>query len=156
MMIVEPIFTPSITAAPSNLPPFPVEAVVVEDDTYHVLSSAPVVAPPDEHPLRILDAAHRNRPAPIASVALRDGTPLRFLAVIHALDRRPTCRLAWVGTAYENLIRECGRLRLRSLALPPLGTVHGNLSRAISLELLDRSLKGGGSLSLERIWLVDS
>lgn len=152
----EPRGRPTITVAPRDRPPFAVEAVVDEDDTYHVLSAAPVFDSTGDHPLRVLDAAHNARPAPAGSVVVREWTPLRLLAVIHALDEVPSWRESWIADAYRQLFRECRLRSLRSLALPPLGTVHGRLDRDRSLELLKQSLETNKPRSLERIWLIDS
>lgn len=145
---------PPITVAPAEGQPFPVAAVVVEDDTYHALGSAPGSSPVTEHPLRVLDDAHGAVPARPGSVVVRPGVPLRLLAVVHALDRDPTWTVAWVAEAYAGVFAEVERRRLSSVALPPLGTVHGRLDRGRSLELLSAALDEVRPASLGRVWLV--
>ena len=113
-----------------------VEAIVVEDDTYHALCAEPVFAPVDDHPIRVLDAAHGSEPATPGDVVVRPGTPLRLLAIVHKLDEDPSWRESWVTAAYAGVLREIDRRRLGSVALPLLGSVHGRLSRLRSHELL--------------------
>jgi hypothetical protein len=145
---------PVLVDAPRGSPPFPVAAVVEEDDTYHVLSAAPVVVPVREHPLRVLDAAHGTRPSPPGTVVVREGTPLRLLAVVHSLDRDPSWREAWVVRAWAAVLVEAERRRLHAIATPPLGTIHGTLDRDRSLALLDGALDRVRPIALERVWIV--
>lgn len=116
--------------------PDTVDALVLEDDTYHALSAAPVFTPVEEHPLRILDHAHHAVPAHPGDLVVRPGTPLRLLAVVHKLDEDPTWRVTWVIAAYEAVLGEITRRRLTSVALPLLGSVHGRMSPDHSFDLL--------------------
>ncbi len=43
-----------IVAAPKDSPPFQVDAVAAEEDTFIVLSADPVVREPKEHPIRLM------------------------------------------------------------------------------------------------------
>ena len=119
-----------------------VEAIVVEDDTYHALCAEPVFEPVEDHPIRVLDAAHGSEPATPGDVVVRPGTPLRLLAIVHKLDEDPSWRESWIIAAYEAVVREIDGRRLGSVALPLLGTVHGRLSRARSHELLTGVVEG--------------
>jgi hypothetical protein len=148
--------TPLITEAPAGAPPFPVAAVVEEDDSYHVLSAKPVFRPVDDNPIRVMADAHDAEPDPPGSVVIRRGTPLRMLAVVHRLDERPTWRERWAARAYRGVLLEAERRGLRAIALPLLATVHGTLGLARSRQLLDDAIRGLGPRTLERIWLVVS
>ena len=143
-----------LVASPSDRPPFPVDAVVVEEDTYLVLSTATDLRIPEEHPLRVLTAAHESEPEPPGSVVVRSGQPLKLLAVVHDLSREPSCEEEWVLAALEETFRQTDRLRLRSIALPLLGAVQGVLEPTHCAELLWAVLVALEPGTLERIWLV--
>ncbi|MGB6363143.1 MAG: hypothetical protein WBG64_10790, partial [Thermoanaerobaculia bacterium] len=69
-----------LVAAPAAQPPFPVDAVVVEEDTYLVLSAETDLRIPGEHPLRVMTAAHELEPELPGSVLVRSGQPLELAA----------------------------------------------------------------------------
>ena len=143
-----------LVASPLDQPPFPVDAVVAEEDTYFVLSAEPDLRISAEHPLRVMTAAHESEPAPPGSVVVRSGQPLELLAVVHDLSREPSCDEEWVVAALEETLRQTDRLRLRSIAMPLLGAVHGVLEPSRCAELLWAVLVAGEPETLERIWLV--
>lgn len=143
-----------LVASPSNRPPFPVDAVVAEEDTYLVLSAKTDLRIPAEHPLRVMTAAHESEPAKPGSVVVRSGQPLKMLAVVHDLSREPSCEEEWVLAALEETFRQTERLRLRSIAMPLLGAVQGVLEPSHCAELLWAVLIATEPETLERIWLI--
>jgi len=135
-------------------PPFPVDAVVAEEDTYLVLSAATDFQIPAEHPLRVMTAAHESEPQSPGSVVVRSGQPFELLAVVHDLSSEPSCEEEWVVAALEEILSQTDRLRLRSIALPLLGAFHGVLEPDRCAELLWAVLVAEEPDTLERIWLV--
>ncbi len=144
----------SWAVAPPEAPPFPVDAVAEEEDTYLVLSAEATVREPRQPLLKVLAEVHAARPLDPGSVVVRDGRPLRLLAVVHALDEEPTWREEWIAEALRGIFRETGRRRLRSLGLPLLGSVHGRLAIGRSLELIRRVLDEALPDHLEHLWLM--
>lgn len=143
-----------VVAAPETAPPFAVEAVVEEEDTYLVLS-APFVLPAEpEHPIRLMTELLEASGETPGSVVVRGGRPLRLLAVVHDLAAEPTWREEWIGEALAGVLREVERRRLRSLGLPLLGTRHGRLEPERFMVLLRRALAAGAPAELRRLWLV--
>jgi hypothetical protein len=143
-----------LVTSPPGRPPFPVDAVVVEEDTYLVLSAETDLRIPAEHPLRVMTAAHESEPEPLGSVVVRSGEPPTLLAVVHDLSREPSCEEEWVVAALEETFRQADRLRLTSIALPLLGAVQGVLEPDHCAELLWAVLVAVEPQTLERIWLV--
>jgi hypothetical protein len=143
-----------LVVAPANQPPFPVDAVVAEEDTYLVLSAATDLQIPAEHPLRVLTAAHESEPEALGTVVVKSGQPLELLAVVHDLSKEPSCEEEWVIAALEETLRQTESLRLKSIALPLLGAVQGVLEPDHCAELLWAVLVAGDPETLERIWLV--
>lgn len=145
---------PVIRVAARHEPPFPVDAVVEEDDTFHVLSGGPAARAVEDDPLRVLSRAHAAQPAPPGSVIVRPGRPLRLLAVVHDLAEDPTCREAWVALAYRGVLSEVAARGIEAIAMSLLGTVHGRFDPDRSRALLDDAIDAGCPGSLRRVWLV--
>jgi hypothetical protein len=142
-----------ITAATETHPPFPVEAVVFEEDTYLVLSADWKKIESEDHPVVILTEAFGMEPEEPGRVVVYEGSPLRFLAVVHDLDQDPSWREEWVRKALENIFQEADRRRLQSIALPLLGTKHGSLEKRRFVSLLVDFLKKNSLSCPLRIWL---
>jgi len=143
-----------LVAAPLERPPFPVDGVVVEDDTWLVLGADPEFHEPTEHPIRIWTALHEAEPLEPGAVSVAEGRPVRLHAVVHDLSCDPTWREEWVGAALAEVFRLADLHGLHSLALPILGGVHGRLSGARFLRLLDRALAGAAAGRPARVWLI--
>lgn len=134
--------------------PLDVDAVVIEDDTYSVLSADPEFHEPTEHPLRIWTAAHEAVPAPPGTVAVRSGEPLKLLAVVHDLAEDPTWKEEWVASALLEIFEQADRLEIRSLALPVLGAVHGRLPVERFVLLLRQALDRSDRPTLASLCLI--
>ncbi len=143
-----------IVPAAADRPPFPVDAVAAEEDTYLVLSAEPEVRPSREHPIRLMTALYDAVPEDPGSVVVKAGRPLRLLAVVHDLNLEPTWREAWVARALEGILDECARRRFTAVGLPLLGCVHGQLARERFVSLLRRALRKAKPRTLERLWLM--
>ena len=143
-----------VLVAPADRSPFPVDAVVVEDDTFSVLGADPMVREPADHPIRIWTGLKDVTEAELGSVIVRPGHPLRLLAVVHDLARSPTWTEDWVDRALAATFREIARRNLRSVGLQPLGGVHGQLPERRFVELLGAALEDRRRDRLERIWIV--
>jgi len=143
-----------IFAAPEDQPPFPVEAVVLEEDTYLVLSAGWDRIESDDHPVVILTEALEAQPEEPGSVVVCEDSPLRFQAVVYDLNQEPSWREEWVERALEGIFREAEQRRLRTIALPFLGTKHGSLEKERFLLLLRGFLERNRSPYPLRVWLT--
>lgn len=132
-------------------PPLAVDAVVLEEDRWLVLSAPPEVPPSSEHPLRLFTALVEAEPAALGAVVVRPGRPTRLLAVVHDLDREPSCTLDDVRTALEAVVRVCAERGLHRLALPVLGTAHARLERDAVLGVMAGVL--AGAPYIQALWL---
>ncbi|NJN45843.1 MAG: hypothetical protein HC808_04460 [Candidatus Competibacteraceae bacterium] len=140
-----------LVASPSAHPPFATDAVVLEEDTYLVLSADAVVRHTEEHPIRLMTALFDQQPLELGCVVVRGN---RLLAVIHDLDRDPTCCEQWVSQALHVCLKQADQLGLRSLALPLLGSVHGRIPYTRSLILISEAVSALSFQALRRIWLI--
>lgn len=142
-----------VLVVPEGVTPIALQAVVEEEDTYLVLSARPRVHDTGESLRGALAAVRRARPLPPGSVAIRRGRPVRLLAVVHDLGLTPSWREAWIASAIRGSLRIAGRLQLRSLSLPLLGTVHGRFDSERFVSLLRDAISEAEPSSLERIWV---
>jgi hypothetical protein len=143
-----------IVVAPEDQPPFPVEAMVFEEDTYLVLSAEWKKIESDDHPVAILVEALEAEPENPGSVTVLEDSPLRFLAVVHDLDQEPSWREDWIEKALEEVFREAERRKLQRIALPFLGTKHGSLGKERFAALFRGFLKRRRSPYALRVWFI--
>ena len=144
----------AIVVAPACAAPSEVEAVVYEEDTFLVLSAATEVCEPEVARERVLAEAYGTEAIAPGSVVVRTGEPLRLLAVVHDLGRSPSWREEWVAAALLAALRESEARRLRSLSLPLLGRVHGQIEVERFFTLLHEALAHAQAQHLERLWVI--
>ncbi len=140
--------------SPPGDAPFQLDAEVFEEDTHLVLSAKTEVREPEEHPLKIWTAVHEAQPRVPGTIHVTAGSPLRFLAIVHDLQQSPTWNEDWVSSALDQVFIEAERRKLRGLALPPLGTLHGTLRPQRFTGLLRQALDRADLYHLERLWIL--
>ncbi|MDY7037104.1 MAG: hypothetical protein SV375_13190, partial [Thermodesulfobacteriota bacterium] len=116
----------SIVTGPQDRPPFLVDAIAAEEDTFLILSADTRIREPNEHPVRLLTRLIETQPETPGSVLVKGGNPLRLLAIIHDFNQEPSWREEWIRSSLECIFREIESRRLESIALPLLGTLHGS------------------------------
>jgi hypothetical protein len=114
-----------IVVAPYHSPPFSVQGLVLEEDTWFALSSTPEFHDTSDHPIRVMTEAWEAEPATPGSVCVRGGYPYRILAVVHDLSQDPTWRIEWIDLALRHSLEAARAEGLRSIGIEPLGAVHG-------------------------------
>ncbi len=147
----------SIVIALSGLALHPsVEAIVAEEDTFLVLSADPKPRETHERPERLLAHAREIEPVAPGTVLVREGSPRRFLAIVHDLNEEPSWKEEWVEDTLREILRKAEELGLESIALPMLGTIHGSLEPRRFAELLKKTLQDTSLTHLTTIWLMAS
>ena len=130
------------------------DAVVIEEDTFLVLSAEPSLREPAES----LDELERElmefSPPTPGSVLVRGGTPLELLAIVHELDQTPSWREEWIAAAIEGILDVAQHHRLQVLAMPLLGTIHGRLPARRFITLLRTALEGRKPQYPHELWLA--
>ena len=144
----------NIIAAPDDRPPFEVDAVAVEEDTFLVMSADRRVHDPKEPLIKIMTRVIETQPKAPGSVLVKGENPLRFLAVVYDLNVEPTWKEEWILSALDAIFLEAERRKLRSIALPFLGTLHGSLEKERFIVLLRSLLEKTPLNHLKRLWLV--
>ncbi len=143
-----------IVAAPKNRSPFPVDAVAFEEDTFFVLNADPQVRDPRKHLMQVMTQVIETRPETPGSVLVKGKSPLRLIAIVHDLNQEPSWREEWIASALDGIFREAESRKIRSIALPFLGTLHGSLEKQRFIVLLRHALGRISANHLERLWLV--
>ncbi len=140
-----------IVPSPPSQPPFSVTATLFEEDTWRVLSADPTARPETTHPVRVMTDMLFDREAEPGSVVVQGN---RWLAIIHDLDRDPSCKELWIRQALERVMQIAADRACQTLALPLLGSVHGCLNWQASLKLISECLTSGVAYTMpERVWL---
>jgi len=143
-----------IVAAPENKPPFDVDAIAYEEDTWLIMSADPKICQPEEHPIRLMTDLINAQPETVGSVRVQGGNPLRFLAVVHDVNQEPTWKVEWIEKALDAIFREAERRELKAVAVPMHGSRHGRLDQKEFTALVGRSLKQRSFVHLKRLWLI--
>ena len=143
-----------ITIAPHHHPPFPVQGLVLEEDTWFALSSSPTIPETPEHPIRVMTDAWAAEPALPGSVHIRNRHPFRLLAIVHDLSQDPTWRAEWIEEALRRSLEIARERGLQALGIEPLGTVHGRFPVAAFDALLEKVLQDTPAPGLD-LWRID-
>jgi len=132
----------------------PLDAVVIEDDTYLVLGAAPIIREPTQGFEEIQrELSDYDPPAP-GSVLVRRGQPLELLAIVHELEHTPSWRTNWIAAALEGVLQQAAKHHLKTIAMPLLGTVHGRLPEREALTLLLNALRHAQQQYPRELWLA--
>ena len=142
-----------IAVSAARRAPFPVDAVVLEEDTHLVLSADVGIEEPMESVGQLAAQLTRVRPARPGSVVVRRGQPLELLAVVHDVDQEPIWREQWIIDALDGIFTEVERRRVRALALPLVGTRHGSIHPARVAHFISRALNRVTPGRLRRLWI---
>ncbi|MBN1850301.1 MAG: hypothetical protein JW932_17150 [Deltaproteobacteria bacterium] len=143
-----------IVASPEKMRPFALDAMVFEEDTFLVLSADKRVRDPQKPLIHVLTEVIELKPETPGTVLTKGKGPFRMLAVIHDLDQEPTWQEEWIKTALKNIFLESEKRKLRSIAIPFIGTVYGNLGRNRFIELLWKALNQFAPRYLKRLWII--
>ena len=145
-----------LVEAPSDTPPFEIEAIALEEDTSLVLSADISVRDSKQHPIRLMTELYDEQSKTPGRVVVKDGNPIRLMAIVHDFDQDPSCREEWITSCLEQVFEQCARGTITSLGLECLGTKHGRLATEKFDGLLRSALQSAPPGALRRIWLIGS
>jgi hypothetical protein len=130
-----------------------VDAVVLEEDTWLILSARTELAAPAEHPVRLFTQLHEAEPCLPGTVLVRDDRPLLLLAVVHDFGADTCCRPEWITTALGEILRICRERQVGRLLLPLLGVRHGAMKRAEIIPLIINAILADFPPSLAAVFV---
>ena len=138
-----------IVVAERGSPPFPVELIAFEEDTYLVLSAGNLARETREETLELLKEMSNFDPLNRGTVVKKGQ---RLYAIVHDLDLHPSCDKQIVRQALTEIMRICNEGDINSIAIEPLGCAHGQLGIDWFLRQLTEIAK---TSSLRRIWVYE-
>jgi hypothetical protein len=141
---------PEIIAAPE--PPFAIDTLVVEEDTYLVLSAGNYAAEPKQQTDSLISQAAYQDAVALGEVIVKGK---RWLAVVYDFDQDPALLDSSVDAALDNIFRLVEDRRFTAIGLQALGCFHGNNDVGTFLERLSvRQHAGGLPDCLQKLWVV--
>jgi len=143
-----------IVAAGPEGPPFAVDAFVEEQDTCLMLGTEAVMRDTREGYPLLVKKMIGQKPRAMSEVIVTGDRPLRLTAIVYDIDQKTICREDWISDALKNIFNLCRQHKVRFLAMPLLGTLHGKIGKEQFLDLLKSALSGCNSVYPEKIWLV--
>jgi hypothetical protein len=147
--------TVQLAFSTTEQPPFPIEARVIEEDTYLVLSSPPEIPPmPSPDPRKAMRELMDFDPYPPGTICLREGHPLQILAVVHDLNASPSWREGWISMVISKILEECELRELSAIGFPVLGAMHGSLPPYKFGVMLREALRNLQPRYLRYLWIV--
>ena len=150
------INTIDIYIAPEDHAPFPVIALVEEQDTSLVLEPDNELRDPgDDKPLWYdsnkaeLLATHQP-----GDVLIKSFNPMRFLAIVHDLDQTPSWKAEWIKIALSKVFAITESKSLSAIGIPVLGSQFGHFKLEQFISIFVDALKKQNFEYTLRIWLV--
>jgi hypothetical protein len=143
-----------IKAMPESEPPFIVDAAVVEEDTFLIMSSDVEIGEINIDMKELKRRIEGFEPVSPGTVIAQETTPLKMCAVVYDFDLDPSWKEEWVAQALEEILREAEAREIASLALPLLGTIHGHMKKKRFAEILCSALKRSSLKYLKNLWIV--
>ena len=137
-----------IVIAHPESPPFEVELVVLEEDRWLVLSTASTATTEREETETLVRSMEMAALPETGELLIRGN---RARAIVHDLDRDPTTDKAIIVRLLERTFEYCRNEGIRSVAIQPLGSVHGQLTTAAFLRLLDDA---ASHRCVQQIWVI--
>jgi hypothetical protein len=139
--------------APPELPPFKIDAIVEEQDTSLLLGVAPTIVEPNESYEKLVSQMISQQPRSPGEVVVKGNHPVRLLAVVHNLELEPTWKEEWIANTLGHIFKESVNNKIKTVAMPVLGSIYGSLNYENFIELFRSALPPGNFTYPEKIWL---
>lgn len=143
-----------LVASPLESPPFAVDAMAFEEDTFLVIGTDPVHAEKAAHPLRLMAQLADLKPETPGTVLVRETNPLQLQAIVHDVENIPTWREEWVKKALFRIFEIAEQRCIVTLGLPLIGTQYGTMDTNLCAEIIGSILSQRPSRYLKKIWLI--
>jgi hypothetical protein len=145
-----------IHIAPDAQPPFPVIALVKEQDTSLVLEPDHVLHDPgDDKPLWYdSNKAELLKVHQPGDVLIKSFNPIQFLAIAHDLDQDPSWKAEWIEMTLVKIFELTGDKSLSAIGIPVLGAQFGHFELEEFISMLVRILNEYNFKYTLKIWLI--
>ena len=85
------------------------------------------------------------------NVIVKQSIPKRLVAIIYDVEHTPICEESWIEEALKNILMQCDKYKVKTLAMPLLGTSYGKLKEETTMQLLQDSLIQNRKQTLKKI-----
>lgn len=143
-----------IVASPLEFPPFSVEALAFEEDTFLVMGADPAHAEEAAHPLRLMAQLADLRPETPGTVIAKGNNPIQLLAIVHDVENIPTWREKWVKKALYGIFEIAEKRYIKTLGLPLIGTQYGTMDTNLCAGIIGSILSQQPVRYLKKIWII--
>ena len=87
----------------------------------------------------------------VGNVLVKQSNPIRFIAIVYDVEHTPIGKKTWIEKAIQNILTQCDKYRIKTLAMPLLGTSYGKLEEESIIQLLQYSLIQNRQQTLKKI-----
>ncbi|MGD8783095.1 MAG: hypothetical protein PVG75_01600 [Thioalkalispiraceae bacterium] len=143
-----------IQAAPKDFPPFYYTALVEEQDTHLLLREQTTISDPGKPSWYLANILEDEDTFDLGTIVIKGKNLQRLMAIVHDIDKTPTCRSADILAAYLQLSQVVTQLQLKTIALSLLGTVQGKLPIEDAMAYLKQGFLANTPPCLEKMWLI--
>ncbi len=117
-----------------------VDAIVEEQDTNLILCKSPVILEAIESFSALVKKMEQQPRERVGNVLVKQSIPKRFIAIVYDVEHTPIGMKIWIEEALQNILAHCDKYKIKTLAMPLLGTSYGKLEEESILQLLQDSL----------------
>lgn len=117
-----------------------VDAVVEEQDTQLLLGKSPVIMDSITSFTQLVRKMEQQAAEEPGTVIVKRTRPIRFITIVYDIDSKPICREEWLEQALKNILEQCRKFEVRSLAMPLIGTSYGRIDEQTMIILLEKLL----------------
>lgn len=128
-----------------------VDAVVEEQDTNLLLGKSPVIMDTIESFPALVKKMEQQSREKVGSVLVKQSIPKRFIAIVYDVEHTPIGKEIWIEEALKNILAQCDKFKIKTLAMPLLGTSYGKLGEESIIQLLQDSLIQHRKQTLKKI-----
>ena len=84
-------------------------------------------------------------------VIVKQTIPILFVAIVYDVEHTPISKESWIEEALRNILMKCDKYKIKTLAMPLLGTSYGKLKEETSMQLLLDSLNQNRDQTLKKV-----
>ena len=128
-----------------------VDAVVEEQDTNLILGKSPFILDTIENFPAMVKNMEQQTCEKVGNVLVKQSVPIRFIAIVYDVEHTPIGEKTWIEEAILKILSHCDKYRIKTLAMPLLGTSYGKLEEESIIQMLQESLIQNRRQTLKKI-----
>jgi len=144
----------TISVCAADKLPLTVDAIVEEQDTNLILGTYPGIRDTKESYPALVRKMERQKPLLPGQVIVKNTIPLRFTAVLYDIEQTPVCTEELIADVLNELLHKFNEYRLKSVAMPLLGSTHGKVKVSGFIKLLQDTLNTRNPVYPAEIMLI--